>query len=283
MEAIRIKDEFDHFSYDDQVGNVIEIRRVAKGDTWKETSCHHSLIFLLEGSAEITVGYFHPKEIRKGLLSFVRSGDQLCLFSTNNIIFITVRTMTLTEINSCLNLKEYAQKMQDGSADVDETNLSVIMPSIWHYLKGLYTAIDDGIRSKGYFDAKIKELFMLMHNYYSRQELFRIFLPALSNDIAFSDAVKTSWYKYKTIDDLAAAMNFTPSSFYRHFQKTFGCTAQQWITEQKKILIYRDLTDNNTNFKELADKYWFSSVTSFYNWCVKTYGSTPGDMRKKLV
>ncbi|MDR2534142.1 MAG: helix-turn-helix transcriptional regulator [Tannerellaceae bacterium] len=282
MEAIRIKDDSNYFSYDDREGNAIEVRRILKGDTWKDTSDHHSLLFIMEGSAEITVGHYEPKAIRKGFLSFVRSGDQLCLFAKGSLILVIVRTLTLTELNEAIKLAEFFNK-KDDLIDTDEVNLSVVMPSIWHYLKGLYTAIADGIRSKGYFDAKIRELYMLLYNYYSRQELFRIFHPALSNDIAFSDAVKTSWFKYKTIDDLAEAMRFTPSSFYRHFQKTFGCTAQQWITEQKKILIYRDLMDNEANFKELADKYWFSSVTSFYNWCVKTYGSPPGDMRKKLT
>jgi AraC-like DNA-binding protein len=283
MEAIRIKDDTDYFSYDDREGNVIEVRKITKGDNWDDTSYHHTLIFVLEGNATMTVGHWDPRNVRKGLLCYIQSGDALSIFAASNVVSIIIRTLTLTELCECLKLGEFYHAMGDDGVDIEEISLSVILPSIWHYLKGLNTAISDGIRNKGYFDAKIKELYLLMRTYYSKQELYRIFLPALSNDIAFSDAIKTSWYKYKTIDDLAEAMSFTPSSFYRHFQKTFGCTAQQWITEQKKIRIYRDLMDNETNFKELADKYWFSSVTSFYNWCVKTYGSTPGDMRKKLI
>ncbi|MDR0538255.1 MAG: helix-turn-helix transcriptional regulator [Tannerellaceae bacterium] len=282
MEAIRVKDNSDYFSYDDREGNVIEVRKIQKGDKWDDTSYHHTLIFVLEGTANMTVANWEPRSIRKGLLSYVQSGDTLSVFATSNVVFIVIRTLTLTEMCECLKLGDFYHTMDKESVDIEEISLNVILPSIWHYLKGLYTAIGDGIRSKSYFDAKIKELYLLMRNYYSKQELYRIFLPALSNDIAFSDAVKTSWCKYKTIEDLSEAMGFTPASFYRHFTKTFGCSAQQWITTQKKIRIYKELIDSDCHFKELADKYWFSSVQSFYNWCVKTYNRTPGDIRRNL-
>jgi AraC-like DNA-binding protein len=283
MEAIRGKEASDYLNYGNRETNVIEVKKIIKGEMWDDTSSLHTILFLLEGNADLAIGHLEQKEIRKGFLAFAQSGDRLNLFAKTNMVLIAIRTLTLTELCECLKLGDYYHTAEENVLDVDEINLSVILPSIWHYLRGVFTAIGDGIKSRVYFEAKTRELFLLMRTYYSKQELSRIFLPALSNDIAFSDAVKTSWFKYKTIEDLAEAMSFTPSSFSRHFQKTFGCTAQQWITEQKKILIYKDLLDNETNFKELADKYWFSSVTSFYNWCVKTYGSTPGDMRKKLL
>jgi AraC-like DNA-binding protein len=253
-------------------------------EVWDKVTQQNSLLFVIEGAMLITVGYLKTKEIKKGFFTFVSPNESIHTYAKTNMVLVIVHIDSLAGLCENLKMEQLYQSQKEDVSDSYDEELysSLIQPSLWHFLNGVYTAILDGIKCNTYFDAKVSELYLLLRVYYTKRELFMIFYPVLTNDIAFSDVVKSSWQKYKTIDDLAEAMRLTPSSFYRHFLKTFGCSAHQWITEQKKLMVYKDLISNNINFKELADKYWFSSVSSFNNWCVKVYGSSPGDMRKKL-
>jgi AraC-like DNA-binding protein len=284
MELMEIKEHQKCFNYTSSERQSIEVKTMAIGEVWETTALQNYFLFVMEGNVEITVECLRTKKTRKGSFLFAPACEPLQVYAQSSVALIIVRTGSLASLCDCLRLEQLYQSQKEDTieANSDELYTGIILPSLWHYLKGVYMAVLDGIQCWSYFETKIKELQLLLRTYYSKQELYLIFFPALTNDIVFSDVVKNSWQKYKTIEDLAEAMNLTPSSFYRHFQKTFGCSARDWIREQKKLLVYKELIHNNTNLKEMADKYWFSSVSSFNNWCVKVYGDSPGDMRKKL-
>jgi AraC-like DNA-binding protein/mannose-6-phosphate isomerase-like protein (cupin superfamily) len=283
MELMEVKKHLKNFTEGGEEKPALEVKTMIKDETWETVTMQHNLLFAIEGNMHLTVGYQKEKELKKGFFLFVPASEPVYMNAKTNLVFIIVRTSNLDGLCDAIRMEQLyrSQKDEDMELDARELYISLIQSPVWHYLNGVYTALSDGIKFQSYFEAKVKELYMLLWAYYSKKELYQIFSRALTDDIAFSDAVKNSWQKYKTIDDLAEAMRLTPSSFYRHFLKTFGCTARHWITEQKKQLIYKDLIQNKINFKELADKYWFSSVSSFNNWCVKVYGHSPGDMRKK--
>jgi AraC-like DNA-binding protein len=271
------------FNYGNSVQGI-EVKSMPNGEVWETDTKQNSMLFVMVGDLEIAVGNLRPKVATKGNFMFVLAYEPLWIYARTSTVLIIVRTSRLVDLWDCLRV-EQSNRLQKGGkreANTCEIYTSLIQPSLLHFLMGVYIAVLDGIKSRLYYESKVMELHVLLHTYYSKQELSQIFFPVLNKDNAFSEEVKSSWQKYKTIDDLAESMLLSPSSFYRRFQKAFGCSAREWMKDQKKTLIYKDITRNTINFKEMADKYMFSSVSSFSDWCVKSFGDTPGKIRKKI-
>lgn len=123
-------------------------------------------------------------------------------------------------------------------------------------------------------DKDERNLFPLT-NVYSREELFRIFYSALTGDLAFSDTVKNLWMKHRKVNDLAAAMHYTHSGFYKRFVAVFGITPREWFRKQREFAVYNDLMASEMSIKHIADKWGYASRQSLSNYCKRIYRQSP--------
>ncbi|MDD4515584.1 helix-turn-helix transcriptional regulator [Massilibacteroides sp.] len=149
------------------------------------------------------------------------------------------------------------------------------------YINGLYCTIMEGLDGEDYLDIKTKELLYLLSAFYEKEELISFFSTALYTNTAFPAYILRYHHLYNSVAELAEAMNYTVSGFEKRFKKIFGIPPSKWLREQKARRIYREVCLGRKNFKEIADKYNFSSTSTFNDFFKLAFGETPGVVRKK--
>jgi AraC-like DNA-binding protein len=258
---------------------------MTKNSAWEFYSGQHKLIFLLEGKIEAKVGILEKKELTKGVFWFVSSAQPVKIKASTNTLLLVMRFSSRIVFCDCYILEQLYNEWQQKHETVDERQLypGIIRPSLWHCIRGLHSTTSDGIRCRSFFDIKVKEVCFLLRAYYPKRELYRIFYPVLTADIAFSDSVKSTWQKYPTIDELARSLNYTPSGFYKRFTAVFGTSPHEWITEKKRLAIHNDLISSYLPLHEMATKWGFSGLPALSRWCVKNLGQAPGRLRRNHV
>lgn len=151
---------------------------------------------------------------------------------------------------------------------------------IYKFVELMQECVDDGLKCEYYFEIKIKELFFLLRTYYSKEELLGFFSPLLSHNARFMNLMYQN-RNAKSVYELVDISMYSESGFKKQFQKVFGTSASTWLRNQKASLIYRDLHCSELSIKELADKYDFSSVSSFSTFCQSKFELPPGQIRAR--
>jgi len=82
-----------------------------------------------------------------------------------------------------------------------------------------------------------------------------------------------------SVQELADLSLYSSSGFKKQFYRVFGHSPSSWLRDRKSALILQDLNSSSLRIKEIADKYNFSSVSSFSTFCRKNFGSPPGKIR----
>jgi AraC-like DNA-binding protein len=150
------------------------------------------------------------------------------------------------------------------------------------FLAGLLETFKDGLRCRQYLKIEAARMLYMLHAYYSQEDCLKFFAQILSPDMKFSEFVRINWMKYSTIKELAGGIYMTQQQFSNRFRKIFGTTPHEWITRQKSQKIYQDICRSDVTFKEISEKYDFSSQSNFFHFCKHAFGSTPGQIRKSL-
>jgi AraC-like DNA-binding protein len=92
--------------------------------------------------------------------------------------------------------------------------------------------------------------------------------------------VNSLWQQHPTVDELARALGYTPSGFYKRFMTVFGTSPHDWITEKRRLAVYNDLVSSYLPLQEVAVKWGFSSLSAMSRWCAQNLGDAPGRLRK---
>jgi AraC-like DNA-binding protein len=153
---------------------------------------------------------------------------------------------------------------------------------IQQYASNLVACLENGIRCKGYFEVKTKELFYLLRSFYQKEDLALFFEKALSYDTGFSHFIQQNYYKFQTLSEMAMAMNMTLSGFEKRFKKVFKTSGYRWMNEHKAKKIHHAICTEDTPLKEISMRFGFSSQSTFNDFCKKKLGFTPGQIRKNI-
>ncbi len=148
------------------------------------------------------------------------------------------------------------------------------------FMEGLRHTIRDGLKCRYFTESKIKEFLILLRVYYSGRQLRQLFYLMLSTDHIFSEYVKSHHEQYKTLNDLAIAMHYTPKKFSKKFKDVFGQTAHEWLKEKKMKIIHNEICRSDKPFKQIAYDQGFSEQSQLNRFCKECFGKTPGEMRK---
>ncbi|MCD8185740.1 MAG: AraC family transcriptional regulator [Rikenellaceae bacterium] len=93
------------------------------------------------------------------------------------------------------------------------------------------------------------------------------------------DLMYRNYRHITSVQELADLSLYSSSGFKKQFYRVFGNSPSVWLRNRKSALIYQDLNGSGLSIKEIADKYHFSSVSSFSTFCRKNFGSPPGKIR----
>lgn len=262
----------------------VEVGKIEKGKSGSLFITGNEIVFFLEGRIWFIFNDLFEYEGKKGESLFLPAGRKYnyqVMADTVFVIFRMYGPIQLCDNFKLENLKEFKQDGVDYQHHISHFSTLNITPRLWHFLVGVNDCVSDGLRCKYYFEAKMKELLLLLRAYYNKSELYDFFFIILNGDTTFSETIRQNWHKYTTVKGLADSMHLTRKQFNSRFLTVFGKNPQQWINEARAKVVCEEILHTDKQFKEIASDNGFASDTDFTRFCKKVAGSTPTEIRKR--
>lgn len=276
-----IQEHLSCFNYERGKRPVFESLTLKENERWDLFSVDNLLIFILDGSLNISFGEFVNIEMVKGKMMVLPAGSHMSSVCKSKSDVIIIRLLETKQLCDCYSLDmlllEKDNNYQSGFYSLD------IYEKIERYLFFMRECIDDGLKCNFYLDLKVKELFFLLRIYYEKSELLRFFSLLLSRDVTFSDQVLKKHRQAKTVQELANVMNYSLSGFQKRFKRVFGVSAYKWMKEERAKSILHEINNSGKSFKSISDDYGFSSPSHFNDFCKDAFGTTPGRLRNNKL
>lgn len=279
MKILYPQEHFSCHNYEKGQNASLEILKRKAGDIIERDLVDTEIVFVIEGRFTLSYAKYINLDITKGKIMFFPPGSHVKANLIDDTHIIVCRVRGIVELCRCLPLEklynEYSKPDKDNFYMLDINN------RISTYIEHFVQCVDDGIRCSYYFETKMKELFFMLRAYYTKEELAGFFSPLISKDSQFMNLMYKNYRKVKSVQELADISMYSSSGFKKQFNKVFGTSASEWLSDQKAALVFQDLHNSSLNIKEIADKYDFSSVSSFSSFCLNKFGLPPGKMKKE--
>lgn len=242
---------------------------------------YHMLFYVFEGTAMFKGVSFGEMDLHKGQIAFLPVGTEAMYSVSADLQCLYFRLDDETPVGEYYHLdltREFDLKRVDSNIDrvVDANEL------IGRYMTNLRFVLEQNLLNNLFFEIKIKELLYLLKVTFTKKELtglWDLYRPEFSN---FYGAVVRNCRENDTVAKLAELMHYTVSGFEKRFKKTFGVSPARWLRSRKAKRIYKEVSLGSLNFKEIADRYNFSSTSTFNDFFKSTFGKTPGEVRGKI-
>lgn len=272
-------------NYDIGPRPIIEVKDINKKNPFSGLSNISKIVFILEGDLHFSCGAFPQIGIDTGKMLFIPPNKQFTLKTEGQAKILIIRISQILRFCECYLIESLLHQTRDTIIQAKPNHGIFFMPInevISLYISGLRLAVEQDVRCKYYFETKIKELFYLFRNFYTKEELSMFFREILNTDPYFFYFVKYNYRNYKTASEFASDMNMTLQSFEKRFKSVFNTPAYRWMKEQKVSDIHQAICTEDTPLKELAVRFGFSSKSSFSDFCKKNMGVSPGQIREKM-
>lgn len=240
---------------------------------------NHVVLYVFEGDVEFSYNTFSDVSVMKNQMLFVPVGSELKYKSSSGFKCFMFRLED--EIRFCDCFKGTMLKALSDTIKKESPHIINANQIIEYFIEGLDRFISCKMFCRIFFDLKRKEFLYMFRAFYTKEELALFFYEGLYENVSFSCAVIRNYHSFPTVSALAESLHYTVSGFEKRFKKIFGVSPSKWLREQKAKEIYRDVCLCKLNFKEIADKYNFSSTSTFNDFYKTIFGETPGMTRKK--
>lgn len=238
-----------------------------------------TLIFVLEGKVLVTSDNSHQVLHTAGYFSLQTRKSSTYIQVLEDCTFLNCHSphdLTLCDRFTVQQLPQYIPKDFHY-----RFTLLPIRPRLQEYLTNLRHLLEDGLGCVHFHELKIRELYLLLRAYYTKEELATFFYPLIGKNRDFKDFVYEHYLKVDSLNEFAALANTSVDTFKRRFKETFGEPAHKWITGRKAEHVYRDIALGILSFADIAEKYRFSSVSYLTTFCKQHLGKTPQQLRNE--
>lgn len=257
----------------------IEMIEKRAGDTIEKEFTGNQMFFVIDGVFTLIHAKYPDVEVTKDKIMLFPVGSRAKMNISCHTRLIVCKIGDVTQLCNCKPIERLYE--ENGKLHKEEFRMLDANEHIQLYTDSLIKYFEyKGLKCFCFFKIKQKELFFLLKTYYPKDELARFFSPLLCKDSQFMNLVYKNYRYVKSVHELAEMSAYSLSGFKKHFCRTFGVPASEWISNQKSMLIFKDLNDPTLSIKEIADKYEFASVSSFSTFCVHKFGIPPGKIRK---
>jgi AraC-like DNA-binding protein len=283
-------------NYDSGQRPIIEEEQIKKGEIRQIMPSVNKVVFVIEGKFEYSTGQVHAYTVRRGDIFFLPTNRHLMLRALEDARLLLVRIYDKVRLCDCWSVEEL-YKIDNEEVESENEQLTAtseestdsepfllkVNSVMEKYLDMLLLCHRAGLRCRYYNEGKLKELMFILRAFYPKEKLRLFFSPALASDARFSQQVLSSYNRYGNLSEMAASMNYSISGFERKFRKVFGCSPYRWMLRQKAQEIWHSVNTEDINLKEIADKFGFSSASSFNDFFVKYFGIPPGQARQNSI
>ncbi|MDR0750011.1 MAG: helix-turn-helix transcriptional regulator [Tannerellaceae bacterium] len=253
---------------------------MSAGKIYEEQNNEYNyLVFLLEG--ELAVSYNEFINIKVGPRNFylIPKSSELavkCLSWCNGIIFLF---KTLEGIYDKPVSQAY---WKIASQHEQAVTLLPIHYVLSDYLDLLLRYMRNGICCPKMDKIKTQELFLLLQNLYTKEEIANLFHPILGKSLSFKEKVLQNYQDIKNVNELAGILGMGRSNFDIQFKKEFGMPPLRWMLKEKAKRIRFSIAESDITLSDIMQKYDFNSPTHLNRFCKQQFGCSPTELMKKL-
>lgn len=286
MELLYSEEHLRCINYDRGDNPIIEIVSIEKSGSWENLPLGNKLVFLLNGEISFSFGRFINCRIGKKRIIYLPTGYNFSCEALEGSTLLVIRIQGYTRFCDDYHFKDLEKNIPGGVADyinrVKETVPATLEINgvMERFVDSLLQYISAGAKCKCFYTIKIKELFYIFRWFYPKEALADFFQSSLKGGSEFAAYIMDTWHKYRSVGDLANAMNYTVSGFEKRFKRVFGISPYKWMTNQKAERIFNQVRTTSLTFKQISSDFGFTSLSHFNDFCKTNFGKSPGDIRE---
>lgn len=273
------QEHFSCYNYEKEQNARLEILNRPARFILERNLIDTEIVFLIKGRFKLSYGKLVNKEITEGKMMLFPPGSHIVAEVIEDVHFIICRLRDVVQLCECMSLERLHKETECDSGDFYMLDMN---DRINKFIELFVECVEDGLHCTYYFNTKMKELFFMLRAYYIKEQLASFFCPMLGKDAQFMNLMYRSYRNVKTVQELADLSNYSLSGFKKQFQKVFGTSASEWMSQQKATRVFQDLNNSPLSIKELAYKHDFSSVSAFSSFCKQKFGIPPGKIRLNI-
>lgn len=245
----------------------------------EEKLTRSKLFFVLEGKFKLKINKLDVRTVEHGNIALVPCNSFLIASIEPGSFVMTVSFSEKEPFGANYSL---VNLMHDSGMEDGETCNAVTLPineRITAFVRSTLDCIADGMAKQAYFKVKKQEMFLLMLHYYSREQLSQFFYPLFCFNRKFEQMVLSNFENVTDVKHFAAIMHMPVTTFQRKFRRHFKTSVKQWLLDRKAERMLADIKTTNRSITDLSQRYGFSSVSYFSNFCKHYFGKTPTELR----
>lgn len=216
------------------------------------------------------------------LFQYVTQVDYLPLLDTSKDIEVAILYVSISTLHQLLGEEITDKLLTDLQIESAPNARSVkVPPHISAILHASHSSQLKGEMRKLFARAKVLEYFCTLADYFHRAKTSTE--TSLTKKIIFEIYKELTQLEGKipTLCDIAQRYGISMKSLNSGFKEMFGKTAYACITEQRLHDAHSLLLSSDIAMKALADRLGYSHVNHFITAFKKSFGYTPGSLRKK--
>ncbi len=282
MEFYNITEHTHCLNYDNSDHAMIDLWRTKKGHRHETVARYNTIVFLLKGRVSFSFRDYPETQTTEGHFIFIPLGARVVYSGETDSEVLLLRMYDHVRLCESYGIE---QLFIDARPRRQEHDICMLEANhaIGQYIASLEPFIDGNFRCRYYLDIKVKEFFVLLRLYYTKEQLRNFFHKILSIDTGFVEVVRNNYLYYNTAYELAEALNLTYSGFSKKFKAVFGQPVYAWMKEQKARAVYKEICTGEKNFKQISEEYGFKSPSQFSEFCRANLGNPPGRIRKQPI
>lgn len=241
---------------------------------------NNNLVFILHGEMEVIYGDLYPRLISGGNMILLTPLSRCVCKAVSTVELIILGFGTLN--HSCdkyifQNLTPFFSLIKYEFRELE------IRESLDRFLQLMQNYEQNQVPMADLASRKIQELFIILHAYYTSDELAMLFYPLLGKNMEFKKLVVDYYLHVKSAGEFAELCGYSQGVFQKKFKDVFGETVYQWMQRQKAEYIKHRLMTSEVNLKELADELNFASSVHLNKFCKIWFGMTPSEVRQTFI
>lgn len=283
MGLLYLEEHLGCINYDRGENPIMELVSVVKDKSWEDLPLGNKLVFLLKGKVLFSLGRFTDYPVNRGQILYLPTDYGFICKAKENSTLLVMHIQGYTRFCDDYHFKDleknFANVPKCSESNIMKPAVLEINEAIEKYLESLLKYMDLGAKCKSFYQIKIKELFYIFRWFYPKETLMEFFQCALKGGDEFAGYIMNDGHKYKSVGELAEAMNYTVSGFEKRFKRVFGISPYKWMMNQKAERIFHQVRTTDLTFKQICSDFGFTSLSRFNDFCKNNFGKPPGDIR----
>ncbi|MDR0995990.1 MAG: AraC family transcriptional regulator [Tannerella sp.] len=240
---------------------------------------YNYLVFWLEGKALLRCNEFSGQTIEEGQMVLVPMAADLACRCQSHCRLMTFGFEKFFELSE----REYVHAVSALAANATDSFQPIaIKPPLEKFLKGLEVYLRKGVNRSLLHKLKHAELTMLLHSFYTVDEMANIFHSVAGKSIDFRIRVMRNYRKVEHVEELATLFGTEKRAFGRQFKEEFGTSPYQWLLAQKGKHILFSLATEGLSMDSIRKEHGFKFPGHFTRFCKEQFQATPTELVEKL-